>query len=116
MIRAIRNCPNCGAVVHDCVCDYCGTVFQVGADSFAGKECIFVAMGDNDELTVMGFKVNKIEERTMCDTFYADNYAVYVNPDFYQEVTIIGTLDPSQTTAHKLKRLKSLCDMRLSEF
>ena len=112
----VTNCPNCGAVVHDCVCDYCGTVFPSEPISITGKDCLFVTVDDSDELMVMGFNVRKVEVDSNPTYFYADDckyHVIDIEPDI---VTVSGTMDGSPMMAHKLRRLRDLITERLGDF
>lgn len=115
-MRDVKNCPNCGAVVHDCVCDYCGTVFQINPHNLCGKDCVFAAMGDDGELFVMGVNVREIEHRMSPTVFYSDTTAYWESESFNEYVTVTGSIDTDGMLAHKLRKLKEAVSERLGEF
>ena len=101
MMAVVTNCPNCGAVVHDSVCEYCGTVFQADANRFIGKDCLFVLVYD-DGFHFMDVNVREIRN-AMPTTFYTDD-AVYF--EMSPKIEITGMIRDAQAASHQLRMLK----------
>jgi hypothetical protein len=106
----ITNCPNCGAVIHDCVCEYCGTVFPTAPDGFYGKRCMLVAIDDDGGgMYAMALHVNSMERSRHVCFFNTDTYPYIF--DRGREVTIVGTIGDAPTLGHIMnairKRLES---------
>ena len=80
MVDHITNCPNCGGVLHDCICDYCGTVMPVNIDDFIGKRALLVSIDDNDDIIFSAIDVRRVERN--------DNYG---NPDY--KIAYIPAID-----------------------
>jgi len=100
----MANCPNCGAVVHDCVCEYCGTVFPSSLSSFCGKPCVLVTIRDGN-LFAMALDVHAIERNPQTDYFTDNMELICVNRS--NEVTVTGTLGDTQALfriAHDIKK------------
>ena len=95
-----HNCPNCGAVIHDCICDYCGTVFQSSADAFIGRECVLMTMDDDGNMHVTGMRLHRIEYKTPSrwDTLEWVHYRQA------NEVSIEGTIDDLFTKTQWMRR------------
>lgn len=111
----VTNCPNCGAVVHDCVCDYCGTVFPSEPIGITGRDCLLVTV-DGDEISVMGLNVRKVEVDSNPTHFYADDCKFYVINNEPDIVTVSGTMFGSPTIAHDIRRLRDLINERFGDF
>lgn len=116
MVKSVRNCPNCGAVVHDCVCDYCGSVFPSSANDIIGKRCMLVVVDDSDQIRIMGLNVRSIVQK-LPERYYTDTKSYFVG-GFAEvdEVEVTGTVDTTQVTAHGLRRLKDIFINRLGDF
>ena len=114
-MAVFTNCPNCGAVVHDCVCDYCGTVFPSRIDGLRGKGGLFISLNDDDELYVIGLNVSEVRESRPETRFYADDCVCFTSYDPVS-VDITGSIDDMSTMAHKLRRLRDTINERLGDF
>ena len=111
----VTNCPNCGAVVHDCVCDYCGTVFPSRVDGLRGKGGLFISLNDDDELYVIGLNVSEVRESRPETRFYADDLAYYESFGPCM-IEMTGYVDDMPTMTHKLRRLRDTINERLGDF
>ena len=112
MAQDVRNCPNCGAVVNDCVCAYCGTVFQNPLDDFLGLSAMLAAVKDDGTVIAMALKVRSLEQSQRPDFFYTDDSIYRVYSDF-PEVSLTGTLGDSATLGHTLRKVGKIAAERL---
>lgn len=97
-----HNCPNCGAVVHDCICDYCGTVFPSSTFDFQGKKCMLITIDDDDNVYATGMRVHSVEwsaPECYC-TMDAIRYDYRVD-----ELTLTGTADDLPATSRGIREL-----------
>ena len=104
-----HNCPNCGAVIHDCICDYCGTVFPSSTFDFQGKRCMLITVDDDGNVHAMGIRVHSVEYKAPEPYYTMD--AVYY--DFRSdEVAIEGIVDDLPSTSHGLRELGRILSER----
>lgn len=95
-----HNCPNCGAIVRDCICDYCGTVFQSSTDVFVGRECVLVTMDDDDNIHVTGMRLHRMEYKE--PSYF--NTLEWVHYRQVNEVSMEGTIDDLFTKTQLMRR------------
>ncbi len=114
MSENITNCPNCGGVIHDCVCDYCGTVFATTLNTLQGRNCLTIAFNDSDQIVLQGFKVRQIETNISTETYYTDNttYRMFSDPDYI----ITASLQDTQAMASMLRKFIKIANTRLKDF
>ena len=106
------NCPNCGAPIHDYMCDYCGTVFPTNLNDFNGRNAMLIAVDDDKNLFLQNLSIHSIEEnRSYEDIFYTDNTCLRFQT--FNEITIIGSIYDDKATMHHLKELKDIFNKRL---
>jgi len=109
-----HNCPNCGAVIHDCICDYCGTVFQSSTDAFIGRECVLMTMDDDGNMHVTGLRLHRMEYKEpepVC--FYTFNMP-YLTYQHTREVIVEGTVDDLFTKTSWMRKLGNVLVERFS--
>ena len=114
MSENITNCPNCGGVIHDCVCDYCGTVFTTTLNTLQGRDCLMISFDDNDQIVLQGFKTRRIETDIPTETYYTDNtmYRTFNDPDYI----ITASLQDMKAMAHMLRKFIKIANTRLKDF
>lgn len=84
----LTNCPNCGAVIENPICPYCGTILydfaNIDADSYS-----YIRMKIGNNLVWFKAKVDLVNISSKEDStvFYYDNYC-YSAPPFDHEVRI----------------------------
>lgn len=114
MSENIINCPNCGGVIHDCICDYCGTVLQASLQSMSGRKCLMISLDDNDQVMLYGLNTTRIEENVSDMSYYADNtvYHTFTDPEY----NITASLQDSQSMSHILREFVKVANTRLKDF
>ncbi len=115
MFENITNCPNCGGVIHDCICDYCGTVFTTTLNTLQGRNCLTIAFDDNDQIVLQGFKVRRIDTDVSTETYYTTNsmmHQVFNDPDY----TITASLQDKKAMSHMLRKFIKIANTRLKDF
>ena len=111
MSENITNCPNCGGVIHDCICDYCGTIFTTTLNTLQGRNCLMIAFDDDDQIILHGFKARRIEIDMSTETYYTDNtmYHTFSDPDY----VITASLQDTQSMTHMLRKFINIANTRL---
>lgn len=107
------NCPNCGAPIHDYICDYCGTVFPTNLADFNGRNAILIAVDDDKNLLIQNLNIYNIDENRLYDHIYYTDNNVYGSFQFFNEITIVGSIYDDKATMHHLKELKDIFNKRL---
>lgn len=106
------NCPNCGAPIHDYICDYCGTVFPTNLNNFNGRNAMLIAVDDDKNLFLQNLSIHSIEENRLYeDIFYTSNMSLRFQTS--NEITIIGSIYDDKAIMHHLKELKDIFNKRL---
>ena len=98
-----HNCPNCGAIVRDCICPYCGTVFPTSTYDFQGKRCMLIAVDDDGNVLVRGVRVHSIEYKAQFEHYYTLDRD-YFDP-VIDEMVITGTADDLPATSRGIREL-----------
>ena len=111
----ITNCPNCGGVLHDCICDYCGTIISNDIRNFIGKTSLLISIDDDDNIIFSAIDVRTISEENYYDTYYTDNCMYH---EFVSDVNIdiSGSLTNNPTSMHVLRKLRDILKGRLNDF
>ena len=112
MTQDVRNCPNCGAVVNDCVCAYCGTILQNPLDDFMGLSAMLAAVKDDGSVIAMALKDRSLEESQQPDFFYTDD-SIYHVCSGLPKVSLTGTLVDSATVGYMLRKIGKIAAERL---
>ena len=108
-----HNCPNCGAVVHDYICDYCGTVFPSSTYDFQGKRCMLIAVDDDGNVFAMGMRVHSIERKEL-SCYHTMDRAYYDIHDI-DELIIEGVADNLPGASHGLRELGRIFSERFGD-
>lgn len=115
MVDHITNCPNCGGVLHDYICDYCGTVMPVNIDDFIGKRALLVSIDDTDGIIFSAIDVRRVDRNDNYGIFYTD-HNVYNRILESSEIDITGYLTDSPTNMHELRKVRDILKNRLKSF
>ena len=113
----ITNCPNCGGVLHDCICDYCGTVISNDIQNFIGRTSLLISMDDDNNIIFLAMDVRTISEENHYDTFYTNDcmYHAFAS-DTDTDIGISGTLTNHPTDMRVLRKLRDILKGRLKNF
>lgn len=110
-MKQLVNCPNCGAPIHDYICDYCGTIFPTDIDSFNGRNALLISIDDDRNLFLQNLSINSIKSERSYDSFY--NNTRYYMLERSNEISIIGSIYDNKALMHHLKELKNIFNTRL---
>lgn len=113
--NSITNCPNCGGVLHDCICDYCGTVISNNIDDFIGKTSLLISIDDDGNIIFSVIDVRQITKENTYDTYYTDDFMYHTLMNS-TEIDISGNLTNSTTNMHELRKLRDILKNRLEVF
>lgn len=72
-LDSITNCPNCGAPIHDYICEYYGTVFPTDLEAFNGRNTLLISIDDDRNLLLQNLSISSIETERLYDRLYCDN-------------------------------------------
>ena len=111
-MKQLVNCPNCGAPIHDYICDYCGTIFPTDINSFNGRNALLISIDDDKNLFLQNLSINSINIERFYDEFYSDNTR-YCMIESSNEISIIGSIYDDKALMHHLKELKDIFNERL---
>ena len=111
----ITNCPNCGGVLHDCICDYCGTVISNDIQNFIGRTSLLISMDDDDNIIFSAIDIRTVSKENHHDTFYTSN-GVYHEFLTNMDIDISGSLTDHPTNMHVLRKLRDILKGRLKNF
>lgn len=111
-MKQLTNCPNCGAPIHDYICEYCGTVFPTDLEAFNGRNTLLVSIDDDRNLLLQNLSISSIETERLYDRMYSNNQCYFT---FEEDPRIIITGYPYDDKAlmHHLKELKDIFNERL---
>ena len=106
------NCPNCGAPIHDYICDYCGTIFPTDLEDFNGRNALLIAIDDDKNLFLQNLSIGSIKSEKCYSALYRDDvkYCMFEGPT---EISIIGSIYDDKALMHRLKELKDIFNKRL---
>ena len=73
------NCPNCGSVIRDFICDYCGTIFYDFAN-LDGERANYIRLRINGQLVVFKAILTNVnvEISSETSTFYYDDKPIHL--------------------------------------
>lgn len=111
-MTTFTNCPNCGAPIHDYICDYCGTVFPTNLADFNGRNAMLIAVDDDKNLFLQNLSICSIEENRQYEHMFYGN-SVYASFQTSNEITIVGSIYDDKAIMHHLKELKDIFNKRL---
>ncbi len=109
----LTNCPNCGAPIHDYICDYCGTVFPTNLNDFNGRKAMLIAVDDDKNLFLQNLNIYSIEENRPYENIFFTNNEIRVDFRTSKEITIVGGVYDDKAIMHHLKELKDIFNKRL---
>lgn len=111
-MKQLTNCPNCGAPIHDYICDYCGTIFPTDLKAFNGRNALLISIDDDKNLFLQNLSINSIKNERYYDNLYSDN-SIYYTFENSNEISIIGSIYDDKALMHHLKELKDIFNTRL---
>lgn len=110
-MRDKLNCPNCGAVITEAICPYCGTIFYDFANIEIGKEAALrLKIGDN--LNIFKAVATSIDVRNTDEShvMYCDDrpFAICTAPEYELTLTMRIVPDERGIVYTKIKQMANL--------
>lgn len=84
-----QNCPNCGAIISEEKCPYCGTLFYDFSTISMDKPC-FIKVRIGNKIMRLLVRPQSFTIEQSCDThvYYADNKAVHYMPSELHQLSL----------------------------
>lgn len=111
-MSTFANCPNCGAPIHDYICDYCGTVFPTNINDFNGRNAMLIAVDDDKNLFLQNLNISNIEKDSSYEHIFCTADTIRRIQTF-NKITITGSIYDDKAIMHHLKELKDIFNKRL---
>ncbi len=112
-MSTFTNCPNCGAPIHDYICDYCGTVFPTNISDFNGRNAMLIAVDDDKNLFLQNLNISSIDKDNSYEHIFYTYNTISAKFQTSNKIIIKGSIYDDKAIMHHLKELKDIFNKRL---